>query len=289
MSIDLNDFAATLAIGGGSVFLTFLLINIFFNLNFIQKSFFGVNFSKQAILLLMISFSFGVLIEDISNEYSDIDNPFLLKTLDFPQESDIRSNALLGFSREDVANCVDKRPVVKSFGLDFVKAGHLPRQPEDPDLYCEWIRDIFQISTTSLYYEAKSVVYREDNYFSELSKIQSRIDFSRSVSIGSILFALMTAVCLIISIASGRHRKMTSAHEIPASNRPINFMSKAFFYDAKRLLKISIIMILILFAAHMAGRFAYAAEEREFDLRVFGYYQSLRIASSTSSKGDACY
>lgn len=118
-------------------------------------------------------------------------------------------------------------------------------------------KEIFENIAVKIFYDSKNYVYRDNNYFKELSKIQDRIFFSRSFCL-SILITLFTLFLTFIILLP-----------IIITRPPLNpRWSKYSIYNA--------IFIGLFIGLFYVGTRAFKAEEEAFANRVFGYYLSLK-------------
>lgn len=107
-----------------------------------------------------------------------------------------------------------------------------------------------------LYYYAKNTVYGSPNYFSELSRIQTRLDFSRSVAVLSFVYLGLTTgiLCLQAAAAIRRRRPLSADRRLAAVG-----------------------LMLAFFGVYFASVWAYHRESDEFNKRAFGYFSTLNI------------
>jgi hypothetical protein len=143
-------------------------------------------------------------------------------------ESDLRWSALGGSSGSQLY----KELAANVFAL----TPNVPRPPVS-----KYIEGCYQ----ALYYRAKNTVYRVPQYFEELDRLQSRIDFARSWT--TVSWALAGIACLLMA-ASALRRKETLG-----------------------LLKLALILGLL----HLASFYAYHRESDEYNKRVYGYFSTM--------------
>lgn len=107
----------------------------------------------------------------------------------------------------------------------------------------------------SLYYRAKNTVYRQENYFAELSLVQTRIDFSRSLAFVSMLFVMVGILETVFYPSTGS--TANGAQRLPQMKRVGGFCA-------------------VYVAIGGVGLSCFVSEEREFNSRVFGYYSTMQ-------------
>jgi hypothetical protein len=143
------------------------------------------------------------------------------------------------------------------------------RPPQEPRITRQKLID----AATQLYYRAKNTAYTVTNHYDELKQIQTRIDFSRSFALLSLLLALTTVcfgvVALTAPLIGPVIAKLFRRNFDQAS--PIDERRRIALTTALRML--SLVVILAIF--FVLGRFAYLSEEKEFDKRAYGYFLSL--------------
>lgn len=109
----------------------------------------------------------------------------------------------------------------------------------------------------SLYYVAKNTVYRNANYFQELTVVQARIDFLRSLALMSMSLFAIGVLLLLIFLHKSRPVFIHSCATVPVKAR------RAF------------LLILAHLAIGLLSLVSFGREEGEFNDRVFGYYSTL--------------
>ena len=117
----------------------------------------------------------------------------------------------------------------------------------------------------SLYYRAKNTVYRHENYFAELSLIQARIDFARS----------LTFISLIIVIAAILKGASSTIGDPTADDPTTDDIARR----AKKVLQRAMPVGLFCMAYAVVGGVglsSFVSEEQKFNERVFGYYSTLQ-------------
>lgn len=219
--------------------------------NDVVKSSFMGDFSKWFFGLIMVSviYSFGVTIEHLSDKWTDNSRQFIfwIHFPPIPGDKIIRAKA---FKR------VNPNMPEKEVNLSKEVEKHL----EESDIEeCEALVKRIDMR----YYRAKNRVYRNNNYFTELQGIQRRIDFMRALMFTSIASIISILIGLILSLIP----HLTSK----------NFGSRnPFIQHCKKLHKIQLIILFVIMTVFwFLTSFTWEHEEEQFDLRVFGYYNSL--------------
>ena len=186
-------------------------------------------FWPLAICIMILGFLFGMVAENLSGAYTN------------KLESKLRAQTLLS---ED--------GTLESLGRELYDHGQLQRHG------LSGVRDGVSLAgvVDSLYFHAKNTVYRESNYFQELSLIQARINFIRS-------FAMMSVVFFFVSLAGGLRILLVTF--FVASNPP----------PARSTVISSIAFPLLSVGLFFAAKAIFAAEETAFNERVFGYYSTM--------------
>lgn len=244
----------------------------------------------------VVIFAFGVLLEDLSKNVVSqrgwrievLDNYIFSPDLLVPPDEDTRVNSFFkvdrkaygystlikkmshtGLSRDFYRISLLKR-VADSLKLNYTKY-YLINKFSNIEYKCDIkASDYIHVKEctrfiSSIYYYAKNTVYRNENYFSELEFIASRIDFSRSFTLlnyylfafGAIMFGVQLVVEILYNIYFHSNWK--------------GFL--------KSLAK-STIVLSIFFSLLWVGRTAYISEQTNYHLRVFGYFHSLCAPST---------
>ncbi|TWT63977.1 hypothetical protein [Rubinisphaera italica] len=190
--------------------------------------------------VLAIAFVFGLLIENLSSYVADrID---YLTPL--PNEKSLRAQVLLREGLKD-------RYTNSDYMMDFLFKTNVPQEQIDILKNGAGDTPLKDLSVNDIYYTAKNIVYREDNYFIELTYFQSRVNFARSFTLACVLLTTFSLFAILFCF--------NSPNKIPA----------------KILVKRILFCVLLFFCLYVIGRYAYTSEEIEFNQRVFGYFLSL--------------
>lgn len=311
MDSQLTEFATTTAIGSAAV------LSIWFLLSLIRGGWLGWmnllsegDWMRKAFILLSVV-AIGMLAEDLSNKYVDTDDLPVELPL-FPTEEYLRVDALFGLGSK-VDSLAIEMAKNRAFSLHSGAEGELldtvlldSTLRSDLSWVCERVAHTVTKRATSpscvfsqqkledlasrLYYSAKSTVYRVDQYYDELKSIQKRIDFSRSMALISLTIMTVSVVVVAVKLTAWlvlsmmdalitrfltRHRNAQMFHRVQRGIRSIEI------FWTWRALGIGMPIFLLSYAS---GVLAYAAEEREFDRRAFGYYSNLLESSEINMR-----
>lgn len=110
-----------------------------------------------------------------------------------------------------------------------------------------------------VYYAAKNTLYQDDNYFIELRAIEHRVAFARSLCFVSILGVLASLGCYLRRLL--RHDTL-ERHIRRASRYKLVMLTLAFV------------------TATAAGRAVYLAEQFNYNVRIYGYYETMLAMSA---------
>ena len=296
MEFNINELGATLAIGAYLLFsmkvliLSFLKINIFDEL--VAKAKVGELTIKA--LVVVACFIIGMLAEDVSNKFVD-GNIWIHKYNILPEENELRTSVLLDDTGLKLSKLgiqlVEQNMLVKNITNDEMRSGKyepIGYKERNDQLLSKQI-DYLNKVAIKLYYQAKNNVYLKNNYYKELSKIQLRIDFSRSFSLISFF---LFAVCLILAswvlmLSKHKHKIINICiyimHKLKLQSNSksgiISVGSSAVHANNTRVIQIVLITLMFL-ALFFFGRTAYTSEEIEFNKRTFGYYATLLYPES---------
>jgi hypothetical protein len=126
-------------------------------------------------------------------------------------------------------------------------------------------KDLLEASTVALYYQAHNVVYQRQTHFEELTRIESRLDFARSLTFLAAFFLFggfaHLMVCPILRSLSGvKHNK-----------------HKDYFYRISTVRWLKQGVMLLFFAITMVvGYGTLRREQMNYNRRVYGYFESIR-------------
>jgi hypothetical protein len=206
-------------------------------------------------------------------------------------DDEIKQNVLLGTEKlKPLALEVARRDLLRLYGGDH--GGELQAR-----ILCEGTVNGIDTEkkkavAKTFYYHAKNIVYGADNYYDELRKVQTRIDFSRSYLTVS---ALLIPITLLLSVFSGftrRHairtvRRRPIRVDDPVRNkrsllrkRIVNRMNKE---ERGQRIRVSFILA-FLFLSFFVGVYAYNVEETNFDMRAYGYFSSMKAETAKEAQ-----
>jgi hypothetical protein len=146
-----------------------------------------------------------------------------------------------------------------------------------------------QAKAMAFYYEAKNAVYREASYFEELSRLQTRINFTRGMGTAFVALALLLGVGGAIAVlfeAAYRARSQRSllvrpvaaAYRMLGRSRFFGPLVRHWTHLAEgRMFLMASVALLVGLASQVAWR----DNEDEFDRRVFGYFLSMALTPQT--------
>ncbi|MEZ5939905.1 MAG: HAD family acid phosphatase [Planctomycetaceae bacterium] len=257
------------------------------------------------VVFVLGTYGFGLLIEDFTDHLTDTDteyawyDPQLLQQRVLKQESEHRFWTLFKRSADGtiVPTGLGEEVLADESYVSKI-AGDYPFEVEDGKLN---VPDDFVLNhgydyVNPLYYDAKNWCYRQDNYFTELERIQDRIDFSRScflvASWGLFALFIFTLIdCITVAIAQ---RPLPYAHMFrlllrkssvdPVDDGLVGLGGADWknAYDLQfwtRLSKFTAFLILVL----TLGLTGYFHAEQVFNERAFGYHVSWRKENANST------
>jgi hypothetical protein len=135
-------------------------------------------------------------------------------------------------------------------------------------------KDVIDVANT-LYYVAKNTVYREPNYFHEMSRIRMRIDFARSFSFVSVILIIIALILYILRLIE------------PLIPKKVLLFLRLSWLPNIRLGTVSVKVcgiILLLLSACIIGSFAFQREEAEYYRRAYGYFITISRAETKSAE-----
>lgn len=130
-------------------------------------------------------------------------------------------------------------------------------------------------SIKRLYYFAKNKVYENRNYYEELKRIETRLEFSRAISLIAFLYFAGSLIALVLFILVRAWRLLMSK----LKRRKQVTIGQLFW----EMLKYSAVIV-ILFALCFFSVWGYARESDEFNKRAFGYLSSMRLSDQEQLK-----
>ncbi len=248
-------------------------------------------------IFIGIAFAVGILAEGLSYKYVDsVQTPFkelpsfvkellpkeLDKSLGLPSKENSRIKTLIKniYEKPEVEALANDLAKQKAFSLmnseTGLKVENWIKDPNrcKPDVNetlpnCPSISEITQ-SSYGVYYYAKNRVYQNASYYDEMRRIESRRDFSRSISliafiylIGAIIMGAARIIYLMIKFKRG------------------SFRAERIWEICKKVVLVS----LILFGIYFFSMWAYERESDEFNKRAFGYFSTMLITEQHSPSG----
>jgi hypothetical protein len=240
--------------------------------------------TMKTAVFIGLAFAIGILAEDLSYKYVDsIQTPLkavpaiilpdeLINTLDLPSKYDSRVKTLI----HDPKGNPHARPLAK----DLARNGAFSLTDPDHGMKVEsWIMnpqgckstetgidtcptlDEITGSVLKLYYHAKNRAYDRENYYDEMKRIQTRLEFSRSISMIAFVYFVLGLLLLIPLFINSRRNRKTKVTR-----------------DERRKIYVRVpAVLLILFFVFFFSIWAYERESDEFNKRAFGYYSSMLI------------
>jgi hypothetical protein len=303
--------------------------------------------AMKAAVFIGLAFGVGILAEDLSYKYVDnVETPFKFvpaaigsylsperkKDLNLPSKEDVRVTTLVknladhpkpehlatelamnhAFSLENPTTG-DK---VEKWLLNKITCERLP-EIADENSVCPSQAEVAD-SIKGLYYYAKNRSYAIPEYYDEMKKIQSRVDFSRSLALIAFFFFILAALLALLRTTV----KLWKIHNLPKSKlwvRIIAFIPLVIYSLVITAVKVvwfvlctlcsyvkaitlrlfapdqykqnnfnearfrAVSVIVMLFVVYFLGMWAYWREAEEFNKRAFGYYSSMLIKEGRES------
>lgn len=297
MDIDLKDFGITLAIGGMVIGLVLASLYVLFDCQprgpLFNKLLKWAEISPALVSLFLVVaiFGLGIVGETLSNKMVDDDLFRSLPDRILLTEKEIRTRTLFGSVDKTLGSVSSNQEKVPSVARDLAATGRLSRFILDPQARAkveEIEKQLLQPGITRqqieqfvkgvapagldlediavpLYYTAKNtLILGHDNVAKELVTIQSRLDFCRSLAFYSICFlGINLSVIFLCGVVLKKLRPqwppLARLHERYTVHGPLH-----------RLGLCSVLAVLCYLTKH-----CYEAEEREFNIRTYGYFASL--------------
>ena len=210
-------------------------------------------------ILAPVVFGCGLIVQDLTDNLTDSEYGDNMVRAILGSEGEHRINALFrdeGLSepsslwthvmaeREDAEGLLDRSyPDQRSEIREFMRSPSEFVSGDEPNAGSEH-RDKVQRYVNTLYYNAKNWTYLQTTYFSELEKVQRRIDFARSAFL--VLFWGLIATILV-------------------------FAATCYWVSGKMRVATAVVMVVLVIGCRLTGQ-GYQHAERNFNERVFGYY-----------------
>jgi hypothetical protein len=287
MDLELKTLGQTLAVGGFAVYATLLLVRIC-RAEWVPRFFSSEDGKLQlqhTAVYLALVFAAGIILEDVSKNYAARRTTFLSSVFNEVLDSDneLRLRSLFkDVTLTDSKIELTPRPILRE--LQHLTPPHKAVEPHFKTIN-DFISPLaavpvplplaidtkkavsdFRAAVDGVFYDAKNLVYRDDNYYKELNEISTRIDFTRS----------LTFLCLVFSFI---YLLFTVFGFIPKMRT---------FFDIDRKERKTLIVLTVLYGLGiwLSGT-AYRSEQTHYNLRVYGYYISLGLAEKSESPNTA--
>jgi hypothetical protein len=241
------------------------------------------NDSKEATFTVAVFvglvFAVGLIVETISFKYVDdqtlifktfparVMGDELTRTIGMPPKDDDRIAALLG-------SLDNPHPSPLAVDLAHRDAFLLSDNSRTGQRVQDWVkssnhdtlgpsRSDVEKSIANLYYYAKNMAYSHQNHYHELSQIQARLEFARSLAVIGLFYLPVVVVigCLKLGLL-GYRRKFQRARP----QTPLERLSTVAWRTA--------VVAAMCFGVYWCGLWAYARETEAFNRRAFGYLSS---------------
>ncbi len=242
-------------------------------------------------MILALVFAVGVLIEDVSKNYTaervddsiifnisstifnyivDTDKALRLRSLfsvHHFSDNYIEFSPAPVYESLKIVNHKDPRFIRNKNILTDIPT--LPCVDEKKIETCQRVKGQTEIkkqadAINQIYYDAKNRVYKENTYFTELQEIEKRVNFARSLTFLCLIYSFIFLVFVVLCF-------------LPLK---VKFISTAW---AKRK------FIVLIFGIYVLGTFlaraSFRSETFNYNLRVFGYYISLISHNNDDSAG----
>lgn len=283
MDLELKPLGQVLVIGAFAVYAILYLTRIchvtwmprFFD----QKQ--AKNHVSDTAVYLAVAFAVGVVLNDVSKSivaqrnaegpHAEAEEAFLARVINhcvLDTEKELRFRSLFKVKHHEIyaksiclelLNLPQPDDTIRPY-LETIKASIDSSGRSKIDLTDKDAAEALRAAVNTIYYNAKNRIYREQTYFGELSAISDKLDFTRSLTLVCLSFALLYFVFGGLAYI-----------------RPVVDFLKI---DVKR--RWTIIGLGVLYALFVwVAAFAYRTEAINYDLRVFGYYISLATEPSS--------
>ncbi len=245
----------------------------------------GNSSTISATLFVMVSLAIGIIAEDISYKFMDGDwLPGWVPATWF-EKLDDKAVVLVGRDTEDnvvplslgkelshrgaFTHCMYDRNVALAVETWFKKGGSL--QSADLD------ENKLNASIKSLYYSAKNAVYTIPSYYDEMKVIQSRLEFSRSITLIALSYFTFALIIILVTLIylklNGPGRRKNSQSTMEGNNKSVGADIPI---QSIHLSSRNIFVVLVTLCAIFSLSFrAYKRESEEYHKRAFGYFSSI--------------
>lgn len=258
----LQDVGATLAIGLFAILGLLLVLDRCLGLRALTRlqAVAGTGSTLMAAGLAAASFGVGILLERTSDYFATQDQVEVATFLDpcFPDEEALKIKALVGDKGKltELGTSVVARLALDSMSYNSPLDGWYLR----PDSVTD------SITPAEVYYLAKSQAFTRSERANELQVIQLKIDFMRSLMLGSL------GLCWILVVLAGSQALYPGlAHRVATGSTQWQreaIRVKPALRRSMRPLPLLVALVL----TWVAARTGFAHEELEFNKRVLGYF-----------------
>jgi hypothetical protein len=273
MEFDLKEIGVTIFIGAYFLFGIEVLLYLFFSSNVFLTIEKETRFTSRSliVLALTLSFAFGMLIQDVSDQFVDEDTWLHNIVALFADQSSDDELKLRTLFKENNSQINPFAFEMARLGFINKYGGEYGQGVQEAILTKKSVQGIDQKQlmdvAKQLYYYAKNRVYKEATYYDDLKEIQLRIDFARSflaISFFLIPITLGMALVKIILMRTNGRAKLGTDNAEPNERKHWHTM----------LLPTACIIVCLIVSC-LLGTFAYISEETQFDRRAYGYFYSL--------------
>lgn len=278
MELYISELGTTLAVGAYCVITLDLMFLLIFKYDPMTRIAFGKKYNQfiVTVLFFVINFAVGMLVEDLSNKFADEDSYLGLNLLQ--SEKELRTSVFLSAQGQltPIAREFLDADIVQNFNWNTAKIMKLAVEHNNGYVNT-WVseKDMSRIANR-IYYQANNQDFVNDNYFDVLRAIQVRIDFARSMAILSV-FLLIAWILALLGVFL--LKKVDS--EMTADSRLFERVGQYIkTRSARTFTWMNASMMGLFILLYWAGHYAYAAEEGEYNKRVFGYYVTLKQKKS---------
>lgn len=263
-------------------------------------------------IFIAFAFAVGIVVEDLSYKYRDSHEiPFktipaqvlpdyIVSKLGLPQELDDRVTTLINdlngvlpkpqplalalannqaFQISDTSNYANKRKFETNKGNSGAKVERWIRDdqrciPDSRYSDCPATKEITN-GIDNLYYYAKNKVYAHEQHAEELRRIQTRLEFTRSLSLIAffyMLIALALGTALFSIHLFGFRQELVKRKVIPTKTERLDELSKRIP-----------ILLATLAVIYFLSLWAFALETENFNRRAYGYFSTMLISEKRTA------
>ena len=296
MSLGLEQVGQTLAVGAFSLYGVFLIARInpwtdrvvyFISVQVDKTN--SPNVAKGAAYLALI-IAIGVLVEGMSYNYTANREPqfgsalgvfydyflgddknFRLHTL-IRGARDFDGSMIVGESKGLLVELVDRKALSKFGGRYGSDAEALLAKSVENKNRNIIVKDGDSVRAVTeaidaLYYHAKNTIYKDANYYNELTRIETRITFTRSFT----FVCVSMLVVLLVSFFGG------ISHYAVVRIRRQNF-------DRWDRVFMKVVLMVLFTILCFFGKWSQESERINYDLRIFGYFSTACLKETAESR-----